>query len=203
MSQASILKDKLCCLQNQKRLTNCGSFLVIEGSRYNYLFFILEGMWQHATDHETPKNITDGSDAWIFIDYISLLHVLPGNLECLSIAKSLINLCNGYNEPTYVLWNVQMIQILLTILWQRTEEWIWRNHEFKQLSIPGKCEFLLIYFLRYWKRINQINSTYLWSSETLTTKPCEFNIKLLTTRDEAHYQADRLAFTLHFKLMIK
>lgn len=62
------------------------SFLVVECMNDNNLFFTLEGLYQHAPDHQTPKNCNDIVDPRISV----IFFCYPWKFMCLTKAISVL-----------------------------------------------------------------------------------------------------------------
>lgn len=62
----------ICCLQKPNRPTRrCVSFFVVTNARCRNFVLLWRGIPCHASDPWTPKNFTEGSDSWIFIEFSS------------------------------------------------------------------------------------------------------------------------------------
>ena len=67
----------LCCPPNPKRLSRChASFLVVGGPGCNNLSFTLEKNLPTCPPHQTPGNLTEVEDVWIFVRFIFVWNVV-------------------------------------------------------------------------------------------------------------------------------
>lgn len=71
MGQGSILKVEYAAYGRWRDLLGIFSFLVVEGTQYNNVYFHSEGESQYDPKHWSPKARTDMVVPWFFVIFIS------------------------------------------------------------------------------------------------------------------------------------